>query len=74
MASLQGSVGTGTKKDDSSTGHIWGAGFHHFTACSCMACILKPMNCLFLEFSRFFSGCNKPRITETAGTGGPPVS
>jgi len=29
MASLRGSVGTGTKGDESSTGSIWAAGFHH---------------------------------------------
>ena len=28
MASLQGSVGTGTKGDESSTGRVWAAGFH----------------------------------------------
>jgi hypothetical protein len=31
---------------------------------------LKRMNHLFLQFSNFFSGCGKPRITETAGVGG----
>jgi len=29
VASLQGSVGKGTKKDESSTGHVWAAVFHH---------------------------------------------
>jgi hypothetical protein len=29
---LQGSVSTGAKEDDSSTGHIWVAGFHRVTA------------------------------------------
>ena len=28
-ASLRGSVGMGTKEDESSTGCIWAAGFHH---------------------------------------------
>jgi len=32
MASLQGSVGTETKEDESSTGRVWAAGFHHVMA------------------------------------------
>jgi len=48
MASLRGSVGTGTKEDESSTGRIWAAGFHHVTAHSRLAPILKLMNRLFL--------------------------
>jgi len=32
VASLQESMGTGTKKDESSAGCIWAAGFHHVTA------------------------------------------
>jgi len=27
-----GSVGTGTKEDESSTGRVWAAGIHHVTA------------------------------------------
>jgi hypothetical protein len=30
---LQGRVGMGTKADESSTAHVWAAGFHHVTAC-----------------------------------------
>ena len=37
MASLQGSVGTWTKEDESSTGHIWAAGFNHIMAHSRLA-------------------------------------
>jgi len=37
VASLRGSMGTGTKKDGSSTGRVWAAGFHNFTACSCLS-------------------------------------
>ena len=48
MASLRGSVGTGTKKDESSTGRVWAAGFHHVTARSRLAHVLKIMNLLFL--------------------------
>jgi len=32
VANLQGSMGTGTKEDESSTGHIWAAGFCHVMA------------------------------------------
>jgi hypothetical protein len=38
VASLWGSVGTGTKEDESSTGRIWTAGFHHVTARSGLGC------------------------------------
>jgi hypothetical protein len=48
VASLQGSVGTGTKEDESSNGHIWVAGFHHVMAHSQLASVLKLMNRLFL--------------------------
>jgi len=48
VASLLRSVGTGTKEDESSTGHVWAAGFHHVTARSRLACVLKLMNCLFI--------------------------
>jgi len=51
MASLRGSVGTGTKEDESSTGSVWAAGFHHVTARSRLARVFKPMNRLFLSFS-----------------------
>jgi hypothetical protein len=44
MASLRGSVGKGTKEDESSTGRIRAAGFHHVTARSGLASILKLMN------------------------------
>jgi len=65
MASLQGSVGTGTKEDEPSTGHVWAAGFHHITARSRLAYVLKLMKRLFLGFSKFFSGRGKPWVTET---------
>jgi len=48
VASLRGSVSTGTKEDESSTGRAWAAGFHHVTAHSRLARILKLMNRLFL--------------------------
>jgi len=48
VASLRGNVGTGTKEDESSTGRVWAAGFHHVTARSRLARVLKLMNRLFL--------------------------
>jgi hypothetical protein len=45
---LRGSVDMGTKEDESSTGHIWAAGFHHVTARSRLAQVLKLMNHLLL--------------------------
>jgi len=48
VASLRGSVGTGTNEDESSNGHVWAAVFHHVTARSRLARVLKLMNRLFL--------------------------
>ena len=48
VASLRGSVGTGTKEDKSSSGCVWAAGFHHVTARSHLARVFKLMNRLFL--------------------------
>jgi len=48
VASLRGSVGTGTKEDESSTGRFWAAGFHHVTARPRLALVLKLMKSLFL--------------------------
>ena len=44
VASLQGSMGTGTKGDEWSTGCIRAAGFHRVMACSRLARIIKLMN------------------------------
>jgi hypothetical protein len=63
---LQGSVCPGSQEDKSSTGRIWAAGFHHVTARSRVVHVLKIMNHLFLQFSHFFAGGVKLRITETA--------
>jgi hypothetical protein len=51
---LRGSMGEGTKEDESSTGRIWAAGSHHGTACSHLACISKLVNHLFVKFSKIF--------------------
>jgi len=48
VASVWESMGTGTKEDESSTGRIWAAGFHHVTAHSRLAHVFKLMNRLFL--------------------------
>ena len=48
VASLWESVGTGTKEEESSTGHVWATGFHRVTARSCLVHVLKLMNHLFL--------------------------
>jgi hypothetical protein len=45
---LWGSVGTGTKEDESSTRRIFGAGFRHGTARCRLARVLKLMNRLFI--------------------------
>jgi hypothetical protein len=38
---VRGSVGTGTKEDESSTRHVWTAGFHRVTARSRLAGVLN---------------------------------
>ena len=48
VASVQGSMGTWTKEDESSTGRVWAAGLHHVTAYSRLAHVFKLMNRLFL--------------------------
>jgi hypothetical protein len=51
---LRGSVDTGAKENESSTGRVWAAGFHHVTARSRLAGVLELANRLFLYFSIFF--------------------
>ena len=48
VSSLRGSMGTRTKEDESTTGCVWAAGFHHVMAHSCLVRVLELMNCLFL--------------------------
>jgi hypothetical protein len=45
---MWGNVSMGAKEDESSTGRVWAAGFHHVTARSHLVGILKLMNHLFL--------------------------
>jgi hypothetical protein len=47
-AALHGSVGTGTMEDESSTGRVWAAEFHHVTARYRLARVLKLTNHLFI--------------------------
>jgi hypothetical protein len=54
-------VGTGTKEDESSTGRVWAAGFHHVTACSGLARVLKRMKLLLFNF-QFLWARGKPPI------------
>jgi hypothetical protein len=51
---LRGSVSTGAKEDESCTGRVGDAGFHHVTARYRSARVLKLMNRLFIQFSIFF--------------------
>ena len=51
-------------EDESNTGRIWAAGFHHFTARSCLARLETYEPFISLIF-QFFSGRGQPRITET---------
>jgi hypothetical protein len=44
----------GAKEDESSTGHVWAAGFHHVKARAHLAHILKLMNLYVLNFQIFF--------------------
>ena len=48
VASLWGSVGTGTNEDESSTERVWAAGIHNVTARSRLARVFKLVNRLFL--------------------------
>jgi hypothetical protein len=45
---MRGSESMAAKEDESSIGRIWAAGFHHVTAHSRLAQILKLMKGLFL--------------------------
>jgi hypothetical protein len=65
---LQGSVSAREKEDESSTGHVWDARFHHVMARSHLTGVLKLTNRLFLYFTNFFSGRTEPQTIETADT------
>jgi hypothetical protein len=61
-------MGTGTKEDESSTGHVWAAGFHHVTSHSLLAHVLRLTKPLITLIFPSFSGCSKLRVTETTDT------
>jgi hypothetical protein len=63
LAGLRGSVGAGTKEEESSTGRVWVA----VSTRSLLARVLKLTNLIFLQFSIFF------RAAVNRGYGGPPV-
>jgi hypothetical protein len=59
---LQGSVGMGTKEDETSTGSIWVAAFHHVIAHSCLAGVLvtlKPLKMDLIEGSETSANINQ---------------
>ena len=55
----------GQRKMSQVMGGFWAAGYQNVTARSRLARVLKLVNHLFLQFSNFFSGRDKPRITDT---------
>jgi hypothetical protein len=56
LTSLRGSVGKGTKEDESNIGRVWVVGFHHVTARSLLARVLKLTNRYFFNFPFFARG------------------
>jgi hypothetical protein len=61
-------VGTGTKEDESSTGRVWDAGFHHVTARSRLAPFetCEPFTSLICHF---VFGPRQAADTESVDTG-----
>jgi hypothetical protein len=57
VASLRGSVGMGTKEDESSTGCIWAAGFHRVMACSPLARVFENYEPFISLIFQIFLGC-----------------
>jgi hypothetical protein len=68
MASLRGSVCTGTKEVESSTGRVWASGFHHVTARCRLGARFETYEPFISLIFQFFSDSSKPRTTETADT------
>jgi hypothetical protein len=76
---LRGSVSTGTKEDESSTGHVWAAVFHHVMTCSRLARVMWNLWTVYLLNFQFFfvfflMGGGKTRITVYGGTSVPLTS
>jgi hypothetical protein len=63
LASLQGSMSTRTKKNESNTGHVLAAGFHHVTARSRLACFETYEPFISVTF-HIVLGRGKPWIIE----------
>jgi hypothetical protein len=51
---LQGSVGTGTKEDESNTGRVWADGFRYVTAHFRFPRVLNLINRLLFNFHIYF--------------------
>jgi hypothetical protein len=66
-ASSAGKHGYGTNEEESSTGHIWTAGFHHIMAHSHLA-RFETYELFISLILNFFLGHGKPWITETMDT------
>ena len=65
-------VGTGTKENESSTGRVWAAGFHHFTARSAWRAFGNLWIVYFFNFPKFFHAALN-RGYWIHGYGDPPV-
>jgi hypothetical protein len=66
---LWGSVSTGEKEDESSTGRVRAAGFHRVTTRSCLAQIFEIYEPFVSSISKFFwGGRGKLQVTETDDT------
>jgi hypothetical protein len=65
---LRGSVSTGAKEDESSTGSVWAAGFQHVTACSRWERVLNLWTLYFYNFPNF-PGPRWTADTESVNTG-----
>jgi hypothetical protein len=53
-AGSAGNVGTGTKEDESSTGRVWAAGFHHVTVHYRLEFFETYESFIYLFFKFFF--------------------
>jgi hypothetical protein len=62
MQVLLGTVSTGAKEDESSTGRVWAARFHAVRARSRLARVLTYDPFISLIFQIFFSRRGKPRM------------
>jgi hypothetical protein len=61
-----GSAGRGTKEDESSTGRVWAAGFHHVYNPFSLGARFETYEPFISLIFQIFSGRGKPWITKTA--------